>query len=119
MIAMYELRSKEELVRALKGNDIVLIEYYEPQNKDCEIMYGSMKEFSKYADKNILFCRINVKEHPEIGGDVPYVPAVRLYYKGELIFEQLGALSTVELNLKVIRRSIREVLNKHNVRIRV
>ncbi|MEM0004008.1 MAG: thioredoxin family protein [Desulfurococcaceae archaeon] len=115
---MYELKSREELVRAVKGNEIVLIEYYESGNKDCQIMYESMKELSKYADKVILFCRVNVKEHPEIA-DVDEIPAIRVYYRGELVFEQFGALSTVGLNLKVIRRSIREVFTKRNIYVRI
>ncbi|MEM0002124.1 MAG: thioredoxin family protein [Desulfurococcaceae archaeon] len=115
---MYELKSKEELLRAVRGNDIVLIEYYEPGNRDCQVMYESMKEFSRYADRSIFFCRVNVREHPEIA-DVNDVPAIRVYYKGELIFEQMGVLSTVELNLKVIRRSIREVFNKRNIHVKI
>mgnify|MGYP001770676932 CR=1 FL=1 len=116
---MYELKSREELIRALRGNDIVLIEYYEPGNKECEIMAESMKEFEKQASHVVLFCRVNVKEHPDIAVDVDSVPAIRVFYKGELVFEQLGSLSTAELNLKVIRRSIREVFKAKNVQVRI
>lgn len=115
---MYELRSKEELIRALKGNDLVLIEFYEPGNRDCDIMSESMKELAKYAEQVFLFCRVNVKEHPEIA-DVDEVPTLRVYYKGELVFEQIGSLSTVDLNLKVVRRSIRDVLRARNVQVRI
>ncbi|MEM4469757.1 MAG: thioredoxin, partial [Desulfurococcaceae archaeon] len=76
------------------------------------------KEFSKHADKDILFCRVNVKEHPDIAS-VSDIPTLRVYYRGEVIFEQVGALSTVELNLKVVRRSIREVFKAHNINIKV
>lgn len=115
---MYEIKSKEELARAILGSEVVLIEYYEPDNRDCEVMYESMKEFSKHADRDILFCRVNRREHPEIA-DVDSIPAVRVYYRGELVFEQLGVLSTVELTVKVIRRSIREVFHKRNIQVRV
>jgi len=115
---MYELKSREDFIRAIRGNEVVLVEYYKPEDKDCEIMYESMKEFSKYADKNILFCRVNIKDHPELG-DVDSAPAVRVYYRGELIFEQLGVLSNADLNLKILRRSIREVLSKRNIYVRV
>jgi len=115
---MYELKTKEELIRAIMGNEVVLIEYYEPENKDCEIMYESMKEFAKYADKSIFFCRVNIREHPEMA-DVSSIPALRVYYRGEVVFEQLGVLSSPELNLRVIRRSIREVFSNRNISIRV
>lgn len=115
---MYELKSKEEFVRALRGNDVVLIEYYDPSSKECQIMHESMKEFSKYADKEILFCRVNVKEHPEINSIIE-TPTLRVYYKGELVFEQIGVLSTVELNLRVVRRSIREVFRRRNINVKV
>ncbi|MGC8982483.1 MAG: thioredoxin family protein [Desulfurococcaceae archaeon] len=115
---MYEVKSREELTRALKGNELVLIEYYEPGNKDCDIMGESIKEFAKHAGQVMLFCRVNVREHPEVA-DVDVVPTIRLYYRGELVFEQIGSLSTVDLNLKVIRRSIREVLNARNIRARI
>lgn len=115
---MYEIKSRDELHRALQGNEVVLIEYYEPGNKDCEVMYESMKEFYKYADRNILFCRVNRREHPDLA-DVDSIPAVRVYYRGELVFEQLGVLSTVDLTVRVIRRSIREVFRSRNIQVKV
>lgn len=115
---MYEIRSREEFIRAVRGNEIVLVEFYEPDNRDCQIMYESMREFSKYADRNILFCRVNVRELPDVA-KVDDLPTLRVYYKGELIFEQIGVLSTVDLNLKVVRRSIREVFRSHNIDVRV
>lgn len=115
---MYEIRSKEEFMRAIGGNEVVLVEFYDPDNDDCLIMYESMKEFSKQADRNILFCRVNVKEHPDIA-KVDSTPTIHVYYRGELIFEQIGALSDVELNLKVVRRSIREVFRTQNINIKV
>lgn len=115
---MYELKSKEEFIRALKGNELVLIEYYEPGNKECDVMNESMKELAKYAGQTVLFCRINVREHPEIDS-VSDVPAIRVYYRGEPIFEQIGSMSTVELNLRVVRRSIREVFRARNIQVRI
>jgi len=115
---VYEIRSKEEFVRAVKGNDVVLIELYDPDNDECVIMYESMKEFSKYADRNVLFCRLNVKEHPDVI-KAPSTPMLQVYYKGELVFEQIGVLSTVELNMKVVRRSIREIFKSRNINVRI
>ena len=115
---MIELKSKSEFIRTLQGNEIVLVEFYKPGDKDCEIMHETMKEFIKYADQNILFCRINIMEYPEFEG-IDKIPVIRLYYRSKLVFEQIGTLSTAELNLKVLRRSIREVFRSHNVGIRV
>lgn len=114
---MYELKSREEFIRALRGNDVVLVEYYDPDIKDCEIMHESMKELSKHIEK-VLFCLINVKKHPEID-KVTETPTLRVFYRGELIFEQIGTMSTVELNLRVVRRSIREAFQKQNINIRI
>ncbi|MEM2025779.1 MAG: thioredoxin family protein [Desulfurococcaceae archaeon] len=115
---MYELKSKEEFIRAIRGNEVVLVEFYEPNDRDCQIMHESMKEFSKSVDQNMLFCRVNIKEHPEIA-DVNDLPTLRVYYRGELVFEQIGTLSTVDLNLKIVRRSIRETFKARDISVRV
>lgn len=115
---MYELKSREEFMRAIKGNDIVLVEFYKPGDRKCQIMHESMKEFSKLADRDMLFCRVNIGEHPEIA-DVSELPTLRVYYRGELIFEQIGSLSTVDLNLKIVRRGIREIFRARDIHVRI
>ncbi|MEM1628423.1 MAG: hypothetical protein QXP02_01690 [Desulfurococcaceae archaeon] len=115
---MYELRSREEFIRALIGNEVVFIEFYEPGNKESEIFSEAVKRLEKTIDPSILVCRINIKEHPEI---VEYngVPSLRVYYNRNAVFEQIGGLSTIELNLSVLRRGIREVFKMYNIKLRV
>ncbi|MFZ8783373.1 MAG: hypothetical protein ACO2OR_05260 [Desulfurococcaceae archaeon] len=116
---MYELKSKEEFIRALTGNEAVLIGFYEPDSDEGLVFHESLKNLERVIDQRILVCKVNVKEHPEIGLGIYRTPTIRVYYKGEVVFEQVGCLSTVELNVKVLRRGIREVFNKRNINLRV
>jgi hypothetical protein len=116
---MYELRSKEEFIRALNGNEVVLIGFYEPDIRENRVFDESLKNLERVIDQRILVCRVNMKDHPEIDHGVYKVPTIRVYYRGELVFEQIGCLNTVELNVKVIRRGIREVFRKRNINVRV
>jgi len=116
---MYELRSREELSRAILGNEIVFVEYYIPGNRDSEIFSSTIRDLEKGADPNILFCRVNVVEHPELVKTPRRAPYLEVYYRGRIVFEHHGSLSTIELNLEVLKRGIRSVFRGLEVNIRI
>ncbi|MCY0868060.1 MAG: thioredoxin family protein [Desulfurococcus sp.] len=116
---MYELRTREEFMRAIMSNEVVIIEYYMPGVKDSEYISWALRDIEKAADPRILFCRVNVNETPELAErqvDVPYVEA---YYMGEKVFEHYGSLSSIDLNVTALRRGLRSVLKSLKVNIRV
>ncbi|MET1160634.1 MAG: thioredoxin [Thermoprotei archaeon] len=116
---MLEVSSREELNRALRANDIVMIEYYDPESKKSREFNFVIKELVKYIDPRILVLRVNVKRAPELSSDVSTIPCLRVYYRGELIFEQQGYFGNVELDVYVLRRSIRSVFYDRNLKYRI
>ncbi|MCC6010960.1 MAG: hypothetical protein LM556_00990 [Desulfurococcaceae archaeon] len=116
---MYELKSREEFIRAIIGNEVVLVGFYEPDDTESRVFDESLRSLERVIDQRILVCRVNLKDHPDCGIDVPQTPSIRVYYRGEVIFEQIGCLSTVDLNVNVIRRGIRDVFTKHAINMRV
>jgi hypothetical protein len=116
---MYELRSREEFIRAIIGNEVVLIGFYDPGDSESRVFDESLKSLERVIDQRILVCRVNLKDHPDCGVNVLQTPSIRVYYRGEVIFEQIGCLSTVDLNVNVIRRGIRDVFAKRAINIRI
>ncbi|WP_440059858.1 thioredoxin family protein [Thermogladius sp. 4427co] len=114
-----ELTSREELDRALSNDEPVIIEYYDPNNSLSNFFSEVVKELSKRADSRLLFCKINIKSHPELAEGVEKAPVLRVFYKREIIFEQKGCFRNFELDLMVLRRGIRSVFEKINLRFRV
>ncbi len=119
MDGMYELRSREEFIRAVKGNEVVFIEYYVPGDRDSENLSAALKNLEEGADPRILFCRVNVAEHSWLPESWRRAPCVEVYYMGERVFEHYGSLSTVDLNLQALRRGVRSVFRGLNVNLRV
>ncbi|WP_276814770.1 hypothetical protein [Desulfurococcus amylolyticus] len=116
---MYELRSREELTRAIIGNEVVFIEYYIPNNRDSENLTAAVKSLEEDGDSRILFCRINMTEYPELVETPRGIPYVEVYYMGKRVFEHYGSLSTADLNLQVLRRGLRQVFRELNINLRI
>ena len=114
-----EISSREEFVRALKANDVVMIEYYDPESRESELFNDVVKELSKHIDPRILVLRVNTRENPELVSDISKIPCLRVYYRGKLVFEQQGFFGNLELDVYVLRRSIRSVFKGLNIAFRV
>lgn len=116
---MYELTSKEEFERALAANDLVLIEYYYPNNEESAILSEVIKELEKLIDPNILVCKVDATRQDILGEKLSQTPLVRVYYKGAIVFEQKGVFRDKELNIHVLRRGIRSTLNSKGISARI
>lgn len=116
---MYELRNRDELERALRANELVVILYYGERGPEHDTMMETMRKLEESADPRVFFCGVNVAEHPELVEGVERVPHLKLYYNGELVFEQVGSLTSTELNLFALRRGMKSVLAARNVNIRI
>jgi len=116
---MLEVASREEFIRALRANDVVMIEFYDPESRESSEFSYVVKELSKHADPRILVLRVNVKKTPELGVGVRTIPCLRIYYRGEVIFEQQGYFGKFDLDVYVLRRSIRSVFNSMNLGYRI
>ncbi len=116
---MLEIKSREEFIRALKANDVVFIEYYDSSSDESKLFYDVMRELVKHIDPRILVLRIDARRYPELSKDVSHVPCLRIYYRGEIIFEQQGLFGIRDLDLYVLRRSIRSVFSDMNIAFKV
>lgn len=116
---MYELRSRDELERALRANELVIVLYYGERGPEQDTMMETLRRLEESADPRVLFCSVNVLEHPELVEGVDRVPHLKLYHNGEVVFEQVGSLTSAELNLFALRRGMRSVLAARNVNIRI
>ncbi len=116
---MYELNSREEFERALAANELVIVEFYQPGSEEGAILSETVKELEKLIDPNILVCKVNALRE-DITGEKPFhTPMIRVYYQGEIIFEQKGVFENLEVNIQVLRRGIRTTLASKGVKVRV
>ncbi|ABN70358.1 hypothetical protein Smar_1266 [Staphylothermus marinus F1] len=118
-MSLIEINSREELFRAIKSNDVVIIEYYNLDSHESKKFSRVVKLLSRYADPRILFLRINVGKNPDLSEGVNEIPCIRVYYKGKIIFEQKGSFGKEDLDLFVLRRSIRSVFHGFNIAFKI
>ncbi|ADI32286.1 thioredoxin family protein [Staphylothermus hellenicus] len=118
-MSLVEISSKEEFFRAVKSNDVVIIEYYNQNSVESKKFSRVVKQLSRYADPRILFLRINIGKNPDLGEGVNEIPCIRVYYKGKMIFEQKGSFGREDLDLFVLRRSIRSVFYGFNIAFKI
>jgi thioredoxin 1 len=118
-MSVIEINNREDFIRALKANSIVVIEYYDPENEESTKFDKVVKKLTKYADPRILFLKININRNPELGGGVKELPCLRVYYRGKIIFEQKGSFGKEDLDLHVLRRSIRSVFHGFNISFKI
>jgi len=116
---MFEVSSREELIRALNANDIVVIGYYDPDSPSGRFFIEMFNKLEKYVDPVILMLGINTRRNPELATDISSNPCIRVYYKGRVVFEQLDFFGKTDLDIYVLRRSIRTVLFNLNVKVKI
>lgn len=116
---MLEITSREELVRAIRANDVVLISYFSSDSEKNELFKNIMKELSKHLDPRILVLKVDAEKNPDLTSDVSELPCLRVYYRGRIIFEQVGFFGKPDLDVYVLRRSIRSVFHSMNIAFKV
>ncbi len=121
-MSMYEVSSVSELKRILRAYDIVMIGYIDPEvsGKMEKEFWRAMKELFRkiHISNNIFTAWINAR-NIELANDVKTVPMFRVYYRGQIIFEQYGGFGDRELDLYVLRRSIRSVFEKLGITYKI
>ncbi len=111
---MYEVNSIDEIKRAINSNRVVIIEYYDPDNKDSREFSMAVKAMERTLDPSILLLRVSVKKFPNLMDGIKVLPCIRVYLDGRLVFEQQGGFGKKDLDLMVLRRSIRSTLRSLN-----
>lgn len=118
-MSILEISTREELVRAIKANNVVVVEYYKPDSIESKKFGRVVKQLTRYADPRILFLRVNIDKNPQLGDGIDEIPCIRVYYKGKIIFEQKGSFGKEDLDLLVLRRSIRSVFHGFNIAFKI
>lgn len=116
---MLDISSREEFVRAIRSNSVVLIGYYDSESEMGKFFGRVYKELTKHVDPQILVLRVDTNRAVELSCDLKSSPCIRVYYMGKLVFEQRGFFGDLDLDLYVLRRSIRSVLRSYNLTYRV
>lgn len=116
---MVEVKDMEELKRALNFYKVVIVEYYDPDDEVSREFSKAVKMLQEHLDPEGIILRISKKDHPELASDVKTIPCLRVYLYGRLVFEQQGGFGNRELDLTVLRRSIRHTLRGLNVAFRI
>ena len=116
---MIEVASWDEIRRAVNYNKVVIVEYYDPDDKVSKELSMALKKINEVADPSILFLRVSIKRNPELVKDLRNIPCIRVYVNGRIVFEQQGGFGRRDLDLLVLRRSIRRVLRSFNITYKI
>lgn len=116
---MLSISTREEFIRAIKYNNVVLIGYYDLDSEEGRFFSKVFSELYKHVDSRILVLRVDTSSGGELVDELLYKPCIRMYYMGKLVFEQHGFFGNLELDLFVLRRSIRSILREYNVYYKV
>lgn len=85
--------TKENFEQIIKGNDMVLVDYWAPWCGPCKTFGPVFEEASeKYPD--IVFAKVNTEEEQEIAAhfQIRSIPTLMIFRDQIIIFSQPGAL---------------------------
>lgn len=116
---MLIISTREEFTRAIKSNNVVLIGYYDLESEKGKFFNKVFNELAKHIDSRILVLRVDTSRVNELVEESMSKPCIRMYYMGKLVFEQSGFFGDFDLDLFVLRRSIRSVLRDHDISYKV
>jgi len=116
---MYEVSSIDEIKRAISSNRVVIIEYYDPDSRESREFSKAVKAMEHTLDPSILLLRVSIKKFPSLIDGIKEIPCIRVYLDGRLVFEQRGSFGNRDLDLIVLRRSIRSTLRNLNATFKI
>ncbi|MEM0380387.1 MAG: thioredoxin [Desulfurococcaceae archaeon] len=116
---MLSISSREEFIRAIKANDIVIIGYFDLDSEEGKFFNKVFTELSKYVDSRILVLHVDTSNYNELVSDLQHKRCIRVFIGGKLVFEQYDLFGDLDLDIFVLRRSIRSVLRENNVNYRI
>ncbi len=116
---MIEISDPSEIKRAMNFYRVVIIEYYDPEDRVSQEFSRAVKMLQEHLDPSGIILRVSTRDHPELASDVKTIPCLRVYLDGRLVFEQQGGFGKRDLDLTVLRRSIRHTLRGLNVSFRI
>ncbi|HIQ03866.1 MAG TPA: hypothetical protein EYH40_05575 [Desulfurococcales archaeon] len=118
---MIRVRDKDEYKRIIDSSELVLVDFHNESNPESRYFSMVLEDLAWRFRKYIKLVRVDMDEAKEIVEmeNVRSAPKVRLYLKGQCIFEQDGCFMDYEKDMLVLRRGIRSVLKKYGLNYKI
>jgi thioredoxin 1 len=88
----------------IKSSDkMILVDFWAPYCRPCEALAPALEDASNELDDKILVLKINIDENPDAPSryGIRGVPTILFFKAGEVVDEQLGAISKSKLYEKI------------------
>lgn len=111
------VKSKDELEKLIQRIKIVLVVFIDNSEESRSISYAA-RMFEHLREPMITVVIIDTtKIHDEkLLAEATITPLVRLYIKGELVFEQKGGMGYYQKDFIVLKEGIKSVLAGRGIR---
>lgn len=101
MSKVLHIDNKEELVKVLNENKLVLVDFFATWCRPCQMLGPVLDELSQEVDYTIV--KVDVDKAPELAAEhgVRSIPTLVVYKDGIVKTTDLGVKSKVELNAMI------------------
>ena len=93
-MAAVSVTSENFEAEVLKSGIPVVVDFWASWCGPCQMMGPVVEELSEELEGKVKFCKVNVDENPELAQnyDVMSIPSFKLFNKGILAGEKVGAV---------------------------
>ena len=93
-MAAVSVTSENFEAEVLKSGLPVVVDFWASWCGPCQMMGPVVEELSEELEGKVKFCKVNVDENPELAQnyDVMSIPSFKLFNKGILAGEKVGAV---------------------------
>lgn len=83
----------------IKGNDLVLVDFYADWCGPCKMMSPILQEVKTNLKEAVKIIKVNVDQHQDLASHfmVRGVPTLMLFKTGKMLWRQSGVLSSKDL----------------------
>ncbi|NTV05085.1 MAG: thioredoxin [Chlorobiaceae bacterium] len=83
----------------------VFVDFWADWCGPCKMVAPAVKQLAQEFTGKLIVVKVNVDQQPEVAArfQVQGIPALRLFYKGELKWQTAGALPYSQLKAEVIK----------------
>jgi thioredoxin 1 len=88
----------------INGELPVLVDFYADWCGPCKAMQPALDSFARAFSEQLRVIKVNVDNNPSaaVGYQIQSLPTLVLFYKGQPIWRQSGALSRIQLEQEVL-----------------
>ena len=111
-----EVKTREELEEILRKYELVFLEVRNKNSYESRYLSRILASIFGSLSDRIKTVFIDHELAPKLLEDYPggrYTPLIRLYIRGQVVWEQEGVLANENADKIAIRRGLREILKQH------